>query len=135
LGGLLRGPLPPLYEQLILSYYWAEVDVGRMRLLPNLPPGLQGLAAAIRRDEGLYDALSPAGYLQFGKGPDVDYDPVCFDLGTRLPDGDCRIVKFDHEQILCNERLVEVAELAPSFRRLIELVIEDASRERTMADS
>ena len=60
----------------------------------------------------------------------MDYDPVCFDLGTRLSDGDCRIVKFDHEEILCNQRLVEVAELAPSFRQLIDIVIEDANRER-----
>jgi hypothetical protein len=121
LGGLLRGRrLPPLYEQLVLSYRWDEVDLGRVRLLANAPPGLQGLAEAIRRDQGLYEVLDAAGYLQFGKGPDVDYDPVCFDLGTRRSDGDCRIVKFDHEQILCNHRLVEVSELAPSFRRLIQ---------------
>jgi len=66
---LSGGPLPPLYEQLVLSYRWAEVDLGRVRLLSNLPPGLKGVAGAIRRDRGLYDALSPAGYLQFGRGP------------------------------------------------------------------
>jgi hypothetical protein len=127
LGGLLTAPLPSLYEQLIMSYRWAEVDLGRIRLLPNLPPGLKGLACAIRSDRGIYDALGPAGYFQFARGPGVDYDPVCFDLGMRLHDGDCRIVKFDHEQILCNGRLVKVAEPAPSFKRLIEVVIEDAS--------
>ena len=130
LSGLLPAPLPSLYEQLVLSYRWAEVDLGRLRLLPNLPPGLKGLAGAIRCDRGIYDALGAAGYLQFAKGPGVDYDPVCFDLGTRLPAGDCRIVKFDHEQILCNGRLVEVAEPAPSLRRLIDVVIEDASLTR-----
>jgi hypothetical protein len=108
------------------------VDIGRLRLLANLPPGLQGLAGAIRRDQGLYNVLSPAGFVQFGKGRDMDYDPVCFDLGTRLSDGDCRIVKFDHEEILCNQRLVEVAELAPDFRQLIDIVIEDANRERAI---
>lgn len=132
LHGVIRGPLPPLYQQLILAYRWAEVDLGRLRLLANLPPGLQGLAGAIRRDEGLYSVLSSAGYVQFGKGPDMDYDPVCFDFQTRLPDGDCRIVKFDHEEILCHQRLVEVAELAPSFSRLIDIVIEDADRERAI---
>ena len=132
LHGAVPGPLPPLYEQIILSYRWAEVDVGRLRLLANLPPGLRGLAGAIRLDEGLYNVLSPAGFVQFGKGPDMDYDPVCFDLGTRLSDGDCRIVKFDHEEILCNKRLVEVAELAPSFRQLVDVAIEDANRERAI---
>jgi hypothetical protein len=82
---LSGGPLPPLYEQLVLSYRWAEVDLGRVRLLSNLPPGLKGVAGAIRRDRGLYDALSPAGYLQFGRGPHGDYDPVCFDLARRTP--------------------------------------------------
>jgi hypothetical protein len=130
LGGLLSAPLPSLYEQLVMSYRWAEVDLGRIRLLPNLPPGLKGLAGAIRRDRGIYDVLSPAGYFQFAKGPGVDYDPVCFDLGMRLRDGDCRIVKFDHEQILCYGRLVKEAAPAPSLRRLIEVVIEDASLTR-----
>ena len=27
------GPMPPLYERLVLSYRWTEVDVGRVRLL------------------------------------------------------------------------------------------------------
>lgn len=57
----------------------------------------------------------------------MDYDPVCFDL-RRRSNGDCRIVKFDHEEILCNRRLVEVDDPATGFRRLMELVIEDAAR-------
>ena len=122
------GPMPPLYERLVLSYRWTEVDVGRVRLLGSLPPGLQGLQGAILRDPGLFEQLSPAGFLQFGRGPDMDYDPVCFDLRRREADGDCRIVKFDHEEILCNRRLREVAEIAPSFRALIESILADAGR-------
>jgi len=49
-------------------------------------------------------------------------------VGNDLMNGDCRIVKFDHEKILCNRRLVEVDEPTTSFRRLIELVIEDTAR-------
>jgi hypothetical protein len=124
------GPMPPLYERLILSYRWTEVDVGRVRLLGSLPPGLQGLQGAILRDSGLFEQLSPAGYVQFGRGPDMDYDPVCFDLRHRDSDGDCRIVKFDHEEILCNRRLSDVAEIAPSFRALVEAIVADAGRTR-----
>jgi len=29
------GPLPPLYERLILSYRWPLADVGRLRLVAN----------------------------------------------------------------------------------------------------
>jgi hypothetical protein len=122
------GPLPPLYERLILSYRWTEVDLGRLRLLANLPPGLRGLTAAICKDKTLFDTLVPAGFVQFGKGPDYDYDPICFDLHSRQTDGDCRVVKFDHEDILGDGRLREVCELAPTFRSLMKLVIEDADK-------
>jgi hypothetical protein len=124
------GPLPPLYERLIQSYRWTEVDAGRIRLLGSLPPALERLQAAVRRDSGLFEELSPAGFVQFGRGPDMDYDQVCFDLGHRRPDGDCRIVKFDHEEILCNDRLTEVAEVAPSFRALVESIVADAAAKR-----
>ena len=119
-------PLPALYEKLILSYRWAEVDVRRFRLLSNLPPGLQGLAEAVTADPVLFRVLSDGRFAQFGKGPDMDYDPICFDLTRRGSDGDCPIVKFDHEEILNNQRLVVVDELAPTFRRLVELVVGDA---------
>jgi len=35
-------------------------------------------------------------------------------------------VKIDHEQILCYDRVKEVAELAPTFRQLVRQTIEDA---------
>lgn len=122
------GPLPPLYEQLILSYHWAEVDLGFLTLVANLPPALHGLVAGITSDIALFSTLTPGGFVQFGSGPDMDYDPVCFDVHRREADGDCRIVKFDHEEIICNGRLKEVREIAPTFRRLVELVIEDAEK-------
>src|SRR5438094_606085 len=101
----LPAHFPSLYEQLILSYRWAdEVDLGCFRLLPN--PGtsdFSGLAAAIFRDKGLIESLIPGGFIQFGKGPDMNYDPVCFDLrGRRRKDRDYRVVRLDHEEILCH---------------------------------
>ena len=68
--------------------------------------------------------LIPAGLIQFGNGPVGDHDPVCFDTSKRYKDGDYRIVKLDHEEILCNYRLREVAELAPSFKELVIKTIE-----------
>ena len=70
-------------------------------------------------------ALSAAGFVQFAKGPDVDYDPVCFDLSRQRDDHDCPIVKFDHEEILQHRRLVQVSELAPSFRGLVERLVSE----------
>jgi hypothetical protein len=117
---------PPLFEQLLLTYRWAVVDLSTYRLLAN-PPGqdLNGFFQQITNDPGLWEALIPAGFVQFGRGPDLDYDPVCFDMKLRKQGGDCRIVKIDHEQILCNYRIKVVAELAPSF---YQLVLETISR-------
>lgn len=116
----LPGRFPPLYERLVLSYRWAEVDLGTYRLLANPPgPNLTGLVQQMSQDSGLWEALLPAGYVQFGRGPDIDYDPVCFDTNSQGKGGDCRIVKIDHEEILCNYRITVVAELSPSFEKLV----------------
>jgi hypothetical protein len=113
------GPLPPLYEQSILSCHWGEVDLDEFRLLPNFPPPLDGLVSVLRADSVTFRALSSQGLVQFGMGPDVDYDTVCFDLNRRVADGDCAVVKVDHEEILIHERLCVVGVLAPSFRELV----------------
>jgi hypothetical protein len=128
LYGRLPARFPPLYEQLVLSYRWAEVDLQSFCLLAN-PPGvdLSGLLAEVEKDKGLTESLIPAGYIKFGKGPDMDYDPVCFDIKSRTKRKDYRIVKIDHEEILCNYRVKVVAELAPSFEQLVRQTIERAN--------
>lgn len=125
----LPGRFPPLFERLVLSYRWAEVDLGRYRLLAN-PPGtnLHGLLQQMS-DRGLWDALIPAGFVQFAKGPDLNYDPVCFDMKSRNKRGDCRIVRIDHEEILCNYRVKVVAGLASSFEQLVLDTINGATQE------
>jgi hypothetical protein len=121
------GPLPPLYDELVRNYVWDTVDLGTFRLLENLSPVPASLEREITADPVLFRMLSAGGFAQFGRGPDVDYDPVCFDLRSRHPDGDCRIVKIDHEDILIREKVRIVDELAPSFRHLIVDVIQRAS--------
>lgn len=119
---------PRLFERLILSYRWAEVDLESYRLLANpLGEGLSGFLAQAQKDAALWNALVPVGYIQFGKGPDVDYDPVCFDTKSKR-NGESRIVKIDHEQILCNNRVKVVAELAASFEDLVLQTIDLARR-------
>ena len=77
----LPARFPPLFEGLVLSYRWAEVDLQTYTLLAN-PPG-QGLSkflGQLSKDPAFWASLRPAGYIQFAKGPDMDYDPVCFDI-------------------------------------------------------
>jgi hypothetical protein len=125
----LPARFPPLYECLILTYRWAEVDLKVYRLFPNPPePNLNGLLAEILKDSILSTRLLLAGYIQFGMGPDTDYDPVCFGLNSQKRNGDYRIVLIDHEEILCNDRVKVVAELAPTFEGLMLLTINSAKQ-------
>jgi len=128
----LPARFPPLYEQLVLSYRWLEVDLQLYRLHANLPgPGLSGLLGRILKDKFLSGFLLKNGFIPFGKGTDMDYDPVCFDLTSRKKNREFEIVKLDHEEILCSERIRVVAKLAPSFEQLVRQTIEVAAQLRT----
>ena len=115
----IPGRLPRLFERLLLMYRWPPAELGPFRLFSNPPsPGLEGFARQPLRDRHLAETLLPARYVQFGRGPYGDYDPVCFDL-RRGTGRDCPIVRIDHEEILCNGRIRRVIEIAPSFRALL----------------
>jgi hypothetical protein len=124
----LPARFPPLYEQLVLSYRWLEVDLQWYRLHANPPgPDLSGVLGRILKDEFLSGFLLKNGYIPFGKGGDMDYDPICFDLKARKKNREFEIVKLDHEEILCNEHLRVVAKLAPSFEQLVVQTIHLAA--------
>jgi hypothetical protein len=120
---------PVLYERLVLSYRWAEVDLQTYTLHAN-PPGadLSGLLEEMSGDSYLWNSLLRAGYIPFGKGPDMNYDRVCFDISSRKKNRDFRIVIIDHEEILCNDRIKVVKKLASSFYELILQTIEQAKK-------
>jgi hypothetical protein len=127
----LPSRFPALFEHLVLSYRWADVDLNTYTLLANpLGHDLSRLFGRLSDDPYLWEALIPAGYIRFAKGPDLDYDPVCFDIRSQRKNGDCRVVKIDHEEILCNSRVKVVAELAPGFEELVRQTIEFANSGR-----
>ena len=119
---------PPLYEALLLSYRWAEADLGNYRLLASEPAHDLSLLSAMRADAFLWATLVPNGYVPFGKGPEGNYDPVCFDFRQRQRNGDCPVVRLDHEAILCQGRIGAVTELAPNFRSLVNKTIKTTER-------
>ena len=123
----LPARLPPLYRQLILTYRYPRATTGGVCLLANPPsPGLAGLEAAMFRDALLSRVLLQHGYLQFGSNGDGSYDPVCFNAARRRGGGDMEVVRLDHEQILCYERIRVQAVLAPSFQAFVEAAVSRA---------
>jgi hypothetical protein len=118
---------PPLFERLVLTYRWAEVEVGSCMLLANpLGPDLSRFMVQISQDPGLWQALIPAGYIQFGRAAGGHYDPVCFEVKSSRKSGDCRIVRIDHEEILCNNRVKVMGQVALNFEELVRQTIESA---------
>jgi hypothetical protein len=112
-------PFPDLYERLVLSYRWLEVNLEAFVLHANPPgPTLAGLADEIFRDSVFVDVLIPNGYVPFARQSDACYDPLCFDLNSTKK-GDCPIIRFEHEAILCHLRIGEREQVFPSFRELI----------------
>jgi hypothetical protein len=124
----LPGRLPRLYEALVLRYRWDEVSLDSYCLAANPPgSGLVKLLHELSKDNSLWSFLLNAGYVRFGCS-ETSYDPVCFDFNSRRKNGERRIVRIDHEQVLCNERLKIVSELAPTFETLVRGTIEAAIR-------
>lgn len=108
-------PFPKLYEYLVLNYRWPEVFLHRIRLKGN-PPGsdLGGLAKELFADPAFDALLVAQGFLPFAFGAEGDqwsYDPVCFDLNSLDADGDCPILRFEHEAILSFGKIGEVWKL------------------------
>ena len=119
----LPGRFPALYEELVLTYRWLEIDLQTVRLLANPPgPTLSGLTQEIFRDPAIVDVLIPAGFVPFARAPDLNYNPVCFDLNS-VKGGDCPIIQFEHEAILCHGRIGQSWRQTASFRTLMEETI------------
>jgi hypothetical protein len=120
----IPGPFPPLFEEMLLTYRWLEVDLRLLRLRPNPPgPDLAGFKESVLKDRCLTDYLLPRRFVPFGMGPDYNYDPICFDLSRRMPNGDCPIVQFDHEDILCGRESVSSSILVASFEELVKMLV------------
>jgi hypothetical protein len=94
---------PPLYEHLILSYRWLEVDLqDAVTLLPNPPGGdLSKLLAKITADPIFVKVLFPLGLIPFGRAS-----------GGSLVATDCRFLSrldrsCDREGALNSRRLID----------------------------
>jgi hypothetical protein len=120
--------LPAPFLSLIERYRFVEFEVGPIMFFANTGQALfNELATSVFRDKGLFPVLHRNGYLEFGKRSGGWYDPMCFDMKKRGQD-DAPIVHLDHEEILINNRIKVLNEIAPSFcdflRRAISSKLE-----------
>jgi len=117
----LPARFPRLYEKMVLGWRWSEVELREFALLANpVETGFAGLLKSISYDPHLAGALLPAGFIPFAKATDAGgHDPICFNTKVRKGRRDCQIVRIDHEEILCNNRIKVRSVMASSFRELI----------------
>ena len=99
------------------------------RLADDLAPLLERLSG----DKHSWPMLLRGGFIQFGNGADIDYDPVCFDPCSRRQNADSGIVKLDHEEILWHERLNVAEKVRNIFRDLAIQTINLAERDSPQA--
>jgi hypothetical protein len=121
----IPGVFPKLYERLVLTYRWLDVELDSF-LRANPPePTLAGLAKGILGDPAFVEVLIPRGYVPFGSRGYSCYDPFCFDLKS-MKNCDCPIIRFEHEVILCHLRIGNREQVFPSFREMVWATIEEA---------
>ena len=127
----LPARFPPLYEDLVLSYRWLEVEiVGFVNLYANpVGPTLDGLLSNMMRDSAICTVLFSEGYLPFGTAPGGNYDAICFDTRRDLGNGDMPVVRVEHESILCNGKIEKVRTESQAFAPFMESIIAAAARQ------
>jgi len=129
----LPAPFPPLFVQLLTRYRWTDVYLDKFRLLSNPAGyGFDGFAAELFSNEEQVNVLLPNGFIPFARSVDGHlYDPICFDTNRTEPDGDCPIVRLDHEAALIDNQIRPVEILAPSFRMFMVLTIAEIESRHT----
>jgi len=113
--------IPAVFRSLVGRYVFPAFEFGGLFFFANTPEGtaFHEFRTRLFPDPRMSPKLLEAGYLQFGNPFEANYDPVCFDM-NRASRTDAPVVQIDHEEILCNDEITVVREVAPSLRGLIE---------------
>ncbi len=107
---------PASFRSLLTRYAFPSFDAGGLSFFSNTGTASDDeLSVAIFNDRNIAAATLKAGYIQFARPETQSYDPVCFDARRASSNREFPLVRLDHEEILCRERIVVTATLADSF--------------------
>src|SRR5215216_364719 len=110
--------LPSSYFSLVTRYSFSAFDAGALSFFANLGNDSdEELSVVIFKDRFIADATLKAGYIQFARPVDGSYDPICFDINRSSKNREFPIVRLDHEEILCRDRIRVSGRVADSFFR------------------
>jgi hypothetical protein len=111
-------PFPPSFRSLVCRYRFPEFEFGPIVFFSNTGESRpRDLELKIFADRAMSPQLLSAGYLQIGNPWSGVYDPICIKAQPEGVEGP--VVEMCHESLLCNEELVILEELSPSFLELV----------------
>jgi len=115
--------LPACFTDFVCHYAFTDFEIRRLHHYDNYDGNEEWCwHVALFRDKPIFEVCAAHLFLPIGQPELGNYDRVCLDL-TRLKSGDCPVVQLDHEAILLKEKVEIVAELAPSYKKLIATVL------------
>ena len=118
--------LPPSFTSFLSRYSFPPFDVGGISLFGWESDSNAFAEEACAAKGSLSELLLPEGYVQIGRPDTGDFDAVCFDLNSHKQNREYRIVRVDHEDVLCNFRVRVSGEVWPSFVKLAYTVVGSA---------
>lgn len=125
--------LPLTFRSLIARYLFPSFSVEPLTLYSvgvNDPHTTRELRRAVFADRHLSPFLFRNGFLPFARPEDGSYDPVCFDYRSKRKKSEPPVVRIDHEEILCNNRLRVIETLSAKFDLLLEGMTRQLQRRR-----
>ncbi len=97
-------------------YEYPALDLGALVLLGNTAEGaLYEFRTEVFADRAMSPFLLENRLIHFAKSGDWQYDPVCLDARQSAHRREFPVIRVDGEEILCNNRLRIMDEIAPSF--------------------
>lgn len=110
--------LPASFRSLVTRYAFPPFQVGELSLYGNMGTNdVEEMSIAIFQDSIIAEGTLRAGYIQFARPASGSYDPICFDARRAVNKREFPIVRLDHEELLCHDRIHVSEKLAESFYR------------------
>jgi hypothetical protein len=123
LEALLPFRLPASFRSLIARYLFPAFEAHPLFLYSVGVPDPKSTGEEFRYaifDAVMFPFLVDKGLLRFARQHDWSYDPVCFGFRNPNRKSEPGVVRVDHEEILCHERLRVIETISPAFHELME---------------
>ncbi len=112
--------LPQSFASLLSRYSFPSFDIGGISFFAWDSEANSYVAEASAAKNSLAELLLPSGFAQIGRPDTGNFDAICFDLNSKVRNREYPLVRIDHEEILCNQKVRIVRALWPCFVQLME---------------